>query len=89
MPEEKHHLTPEGLVYVIVSPESGPQYRIYTDEDTAGPNAIEGIERELERQSFWFAQLGKIPGERVPGDPSPCGVTFRDYAFGNPFSCSP
>jgi hypothetical protein len=54
-----------GLGYVVVSPECGPQYRIYTNEDTEGPNAIEGIEHVLEQQSYWFAQLGKIPGERI------------------------
>jgi len=73
MPSEAQNFREELVVYLVFSPEGGPGYRVYTDEDIQVSGGIHGIERILEEESYWFAQLGKILGELGPH-----GVTFHD-----------
>jgi hypothetical protein len=73
MPREIQDSREELVVYVVLSPDGGPGYRVYTDEDIQVSGGIHGIERVLEQESYWFACLGKILAELGPH-----GVTFHD-----------
>jgi hypothetical protein len=73
MPKEAQDSREELVVYLVFSPEWGPGYRVYNDEDIQVSGGIHGIERVLEQESYWFARLGKISGELGPH-----GVTFHD-----------
>lgn len=63
---KREHLVREAIVYFVVSPERGPQHRIYEDEDVQAVGGIHALEMLLEKQSYWFVQLGEIRGELGP-----------------------
>jgi hypothetical protein len=65
-----------AIVYFVVSPERGPEHRIYEDDEVQAIGGIHALERLLEKQSYWFVQLGEVRGER-----GPCGVSFPDSEF--------
>ena len=67
----------ELIVYLVVSPESGPGRRIYSDEDVHALGGIYGIERALENESYWYVRLGQIQGEERPRG----GLTYNDSAL--------
>ena|ERR1700694_1268709 len=73
MPKEAQDSREELVVYLVFSPEWGPGYRVYNDEDIQVSGGIHGIERVLEQESYWFARLGRISGELGAH-----GVTFHD-----------
>jgi|SRR5579863_601422 len=66
----------QAIVYFVVSPERGPEERIYEDEDVQAAGGIHALELLLERQSYWFVQLGEVRGEL-----GPYGVSFPDSEF--------
>jgi hypothetical protein len=66
----------EAIVYFVVSPERGPEERIYEDEDLQAVGGVHALEMLLERQSYWFVQLGEVRGEL-----GPYGVSFPDSEF--------
>jgi hypothetical protein len=66
----------EAIVYFVVSPERGPEERIYEDEDLQAVGGVHALEMLLERQSYWFVQLGEVRGE-----PGSYGVTFPRSEF--------
>jgi hypothetical protein len=66
----------EAIVYFVVSPERGPQHRIYEDEEVQAAGGIHALEALLEKQSYWFVQLGEVRGEL-----GPYGVSFPDSEF--------
>jgi len=51
----------EAIVYFVVSPAVGRGQRIYTDEDIQALGGIRTIEQHLEKESYWYVRLGKIP----------------------------
>jgi hypothetical protein len=73
IPRETQDSREELVVYVVLSPDGGPGYRVYADEDIQVSGGIHGIERILEQESYWFARLGKILAELGPQ-----GVTYQD-----------
>lgn len=65
-----------AIVYLVVSPERGPEHRIYEDEDVQAVGRIHALEMLLEKQSYWFVQLGEVRGEL-----GACGVSFPQSEF--------
>lgn len=63
----------EMVVYLVFSPESGPDYRVYSDEDILAIGGIHAIELDLEQESYWFVRLGVIRGESSSHD-----ISFHD-----------
>jgi hypothetical protein len=68
----------EAIVYLVISPRSGPGQRIYTDEDIQALGGIHAIEQSLENETYWYVRLGKIRG-----DAGRHGVTFQQSDFGD------
>lgn len=66
----------EALAYFVVSPDDGPGYRIYEEEDVLVYGGVHALERALERMNYWYGYLG-----RVWGDPSPHGVSYEMSEF--------
>ncbi len=66
----------EAIVYFVVSPERGPEERIYEAEDVQAMGGVHALEVFLERQSYWFVQLGEVRGEL-----GSYGVSFPDSEF--------
>jgi hypothetical protein len=62
-----------AVVYFVISPTEGPEYRTYVDEDEQAMGGIHAIERTLESESYWFTRVGQIWGE-----PHPYGFTYSD-----------
>jgi hypothetical protein len=54
------------IVYLVISPDSGPGYRIISDEVIQASGGIHAIERSLEKESYWFVRLGNIREESTP-----------------------
>jgi hypothetical protein len=66
----------EAIVYFVVSPERGPEHRIYEDDEVQAIGGIHALELLIEKQSYWFIQLGEVRGGR-----GPCSVSFPDSEF--------
>jgi hypothetical protein len=62
-----------AIVYFAASPDAGPGYQIYTEEDLEACGGVHALERALEAESYWFVHLG-----RVAGIPGPAGLSFND-----------
>jgi hypothetical protein len=60
-------------VYFVASPNTGPGYQIYTEEDLEAFGGVHALERALEAESYWFVHLGEV---RVMQGSS--GVCFKD-----------
>jgi hypothetical protein len=73
MSESKSISKIQAMVYFVISPMEGPEYRIYVDEDLQAIGGVHALERNLESQSYWFAHVGQILG-----NPHPNGATFSD-----------
>jgi len=58
---------PEGRTELIVywrhSVERGPEHRVFDEDDIQAAGGINGIEMELQRDSYWFVQLGVIEAQ--------------------------
>lgn len=63
MPTQTNHCGTDVIVYLVHSPESGPEYRMYCDEDLQAVYGVHAVEHSLEQESYWFARLGLIRGE--------------------------
>jgi hypothetical protein len=70
------HPMNEAIVYFVISPERGPEERIYEDGDLQAVGGVHALEVLLERQSYWFVQLGEVRGEL-----STYGVSFPESEF--------
>jgi len=66
----------EAMVYLVISPNDGPEHRTYCDEDLQAIGGVHALECSLERESYWFAYLGQIFGRRDSD-----GDTFSDAEF--------
>ena len=55
----------EAIVYFLVSPDGGPQHRIYDDEDIQALGGVHAIEKLLEKESHWFIRLGEAHTTQV------------------------
>jgi len=44
----------EGSVYFVVSPNNGPGYRVYLEDDLQAVGGVHAVERALESESYWF-----------------------------------
>jgi hypothetical protein len=64
----------DAIVYFVVSPLEGPGYRICQDDELQAAGGVHALERCLENECYWFAQLGEISGRRTPH----LGVIFHD-----------
>jgi hypothetical protein len=73
MPTQTADVNEEVIVYLVLSPNSGPEHRIYSDESIQAAGGIHAIEQSLEQESYWFVRLGQIQGKA-----SPWGITMRD-----------
>ena len=51
------------VVYFVISPHNGPEYRLFTEEDILAIGRIHAVERYLENESYWFVGLGLIKGK--------------------------
>ena len=56
----------EAIVYFVVSRERGPEERIFKEEDVQAEGGVHALEILLEKQSYWFVQLGEVRGELGP-----------------------
>ena len=65
--------SPTAIIYFAASPDAGPGYQIYTEEDLEACGGVHALERALEAESYWFVHLG-----RVAGIPGPTGLSFND-----------
>ncbi len=45
--------TTELLVYFVYSPESGPDYRLYSDADIQADGGVHALARRFENESYW------------------------------------
>jgi hypothetical protein len=66
----------EVIVYLVISPSSGPEYRLFAEEDILAAGGVHAVERELESDSYWFIRLGVIKGKLDRK-----GLTFDNSAF--------
>jgi hypothetical protein len=66
----------EAIVYFVVSRERGPEERIFKEEDVQAEGGVHALEILLEKQSYWFVQLGEVRGEL-----GPYGLIFPDSEF--------
>src|ERR1700758_4203242 len=66
----------EALVYLVISPKSGANHRIYCEDDIHAFGGVHAIERAFEQESYWFVRLGEVRGEL-----GAYGLTFQDSAF--------
>lgn len=71
-------VTPKGdaLVYLVISPETGAQHRLYLNDDIQATGGVHAVERVLEKESYWFVRLGQINGKQ-----GSLGLTFTDSAL--------
>lgn len=67
------------IVYLVFSPERGPEQKSYDDEAIQASGGIHAIEPVLEQESYWFVRVGQIRGES-----GLTGVTFHDSQIGMP-----
>jgi len=63
----------EGSVYFVVSPNNGPGYRVYLEDDLQAVGGVHAVERALESESYWFFYLGRVRGRLGES-----GVGFHD-----------
>ena len=79
IPTQSEDLNEEVIVYLVLSPNSGPEHRIYSDESIQAAGGIHAIEQSLEQESYWFVRLGQIQGKASHGE-SPCVIpTSRSF----------
>jgi hypothetical protein len=63
------------VVYFAHTPEHGPGYWVYSEDDIVGAGGIHALELELRRESYWFVRIGSIKGVERPS-----GVGFDEEA---------
>ena len=63
----------EFVIYFAHTPEHGPGYRIYSEDDILGAGGIHALELELRHESYWFVRIGSIEGVERPS-----GVGFDE-----------
>src|SRR5262249_10619472 len=66
----------EAIVYLVISPNSGPEYRLFTEEEILAVGGVHAVERKLESDSYWLVRLGVIKGKLERN-----GLTFDNAAF--------
>ena len=73
MPTFATHSKIEVVVYLVISPDTGPEYQVYAGEDIEAIGGVHALERDIEKRSYWFVRLGQIVGQLAP-----CGALFQE-----------